>query len=184
MAVGSGRRSAFRVAALRGAASAGDRGEMERRVRGFHPRAHLGLGRLGEAGPLGPAAASGGALGGGAARLGRGIGAAVLCWSTGGAASVEQRDGSGSDERHGEHPGTWSALGRGARAACGGSREQGEKKGEGGRKRKEEKEKGKKKKKRKRRGRKKKRGPGEIRGDGREPVAASTRSDVHEKRGE
>ena len=46
MAVGSGRRSAFRVAALRGAASAGDRGEMERRVRGFHPRAHLGLERL------------------------------------------------------------------------------------------------------------------------------------------
>ena len=57
--VGGGQRSPFVVAALWGAAAAGDRGEMERRVRGFHPRAHLGLGRLGEAGPLGPAAASG-----------------------------------------------------------------------------------------------------------------------------
>ena len=66
----------------------------------------------------------------------------------------------------------------------------GREKGGGGRKRKEEKEKekGKKKRKRKRRegGKKRKRkgGAGGIRGDGREPVAASTRSDVHEKRGE
>ena len=45
-AVGGGRRSAFVVAALWGAAATGDRGEMERRVRGFHPRAHLGLGWL------------------------------------------------------------------------------------------------------------------------------------------
>jgi len=45
-AVGGDRRSAFVVAALWGAAVAGDRVEMERRVRGFHPRAHLGLERL------------------------------------------------------------------------------------------------------------------------------------------
>jgi hypothetical protein len=55
MALGGGRRSAFVAAALRGAASARDRGEMERGVRGFHPRAHLRLVRLGEAGQLGPA---------------------------------------------------------------------------------------------------------------------------------
>ena len=72
-AVGGGRRSAFVVAALWGATAAGDRGEMDRRVRGFHPRAHLGLGRLGEAGPLRPAAASGGALGGGARGRQRGL---------------------------------------------------------------------------------------------------------------
>jgi hypothetical protein len=61
------------LAALWDAAVAGNRGEMERRVRGFHPRAHLGLGRLGEAGPLGPAVASIGALGGGARGRQRGV---------------------------------------------------------------------------------------------------------------
>ena len=65
-------------------------------------------------------------------------------------------------------------------------REQGEKKGEGGRKRKNKKgerrrkEKGEREEKKKK---KKKRGAGEIRGDGREPIVASTRSDAHEKRG-
>ena len=77
-----------------------------------------------------------------------------------------RRDRSGSSERHGEHPGTWSAWGWGARAACGarGVREQGTQGRRRERGRKGEKEKEKKKK-------KKKRGAGGIRGDGR-PRAA------------
>ena len=52
-----------------------------------------------------------------ASSAGSGNEAALLCWSTGGAASTVRWDGLGS----GEHPGTWSAWGRpgaGARA-CG-----------------------------------------------------------------
>ena len=65
---------------------------------------------------------------------------------------------------------------------CG--QEQGEKKGEGGRKRKKKKGERRRKEKGEREEKeKKKRGAGEIRGDGREPIVALTRSDAHEKRG-
>ena len=64
---------------------------------------------------------------------------------------------------------------------CG--RDQGEKK-RGGRKRKKKKGERRRKEKGEREEKeKKKRGAGEIRGDGREPIVASTRSDAHEKRG-
>ena len=60
-----------------------------------------------------------------------------------------------------------------------GSRERRKEEGERG-KRKREKEEEKKK---EREEKEKKRGAGEIRGDGHEPIVASTRSDAHEKRG-
>ena len=65
------------------------------------------------------------------------------------------------------------AQGRGMREQRAGGRRR--KKGEGKKKRRE----GKKRKRRKRKG-----GTGGIRGDGREPGVASTRSDAHEKRGD
>ena len=72
--------------------------------------------------------------------------------------------------------------GAGVRACVDGSRERRkEKEGERGKRKRRErrrKEKGEREEKEK-----KKRGAGEIRGDGREPIVASTRSDAHEKRG-
>ena len=71
--------------------------------------------------------------------------------------------------------------GAGIRACVDGSRERRkEKEGERG-KRKREKEEEKKKEREEKE--KKKRGADEIRGDGREPIVALTRSDAHEKRG-
>ena len=70
--------------------------------------------------------------------------------------------------------------GAGIRACVDGTRERRKEEGERG-KRKREKEEEKKKEREEKE--KKKRGAGEIRGDGREPIVASTRSDAHEKRG-
>ena len=114
-------------------------------------------------------------------------------WSgdAGGEATTGRRDSSGSEEAvlcRGERPGELSGhaerVGRpGAECARGAGRRK--EKGEGGRKRKRKgKREEEKKKKRGRKKRKGKGGAGGIHDDGREPVAASTRSDTHEKRGE
>ena len=46
-----------------------------------------------------------------ASSAGSGGEAAVLCWTTGGAASTGRRDGSGRGERRGEHPGHVERVG-------------------------------------------------------------------------